>query len=106
MTAKGFGSQTSQRLLKGGRCDFRDLLPVVGWCDKAFHYFSTLLPVGDILPSSQTESYELPCEVAGMSGIFRETPNEFSLFHDKSLLYHWQKGQDWADVVSPQVIWK
>jgi len=41
-TAHGFAAQISQKD-PGPLPDFRDLLPVAGWCDKAFRYLTGLL---------------------------------------------------------------
>lgn len=114
-SASGFASQSSQRP-PGSLPDFRDVLPVSGWNDKAFRYLTTLLPDG--MASSDTPSLawdahsepaEIECTVRGRAACYYEDDERIELRRgtsDSSVLYRWYKGAAWADVCAQPLLWK
>lgn len=105
-TARGFGAQIKQQERRGDLPDFRNNLPVAGWADKAFRYLAGALPAGATLPPAELAPAETLCDVKGQQATWLETEAEMSLVADKRTLYHWQKGQPWAETVAPEVMWK
>lgn len=94
--AEGFASQASQRPPLG-LPDARDLLPVVGWADKAFRYLAgdaerLDLPEG----GAQTAAVELPCHFVGRPAVFREDEAVAEITAGRDVLYRWRKGETWA----------
>jgi hypothetical protein len=104
-TAEGFSAQTVGHRLSQVPA-FRDLLPVVGWNDKAFRFLTTLLPAGAQLPEVGSEPYEMPCAVERGQGVWSETPAHLELRIGNDVVYHWQKGSPWAAVAAPELVWK
>lgn len=97
-TATGFASQAGGRLPT--LPDVRDILHVVGWCDKAFRYLTTLVEPGlDLLPL-ESNAIELVCIFQGKNMILIETPEKLEIRHHKTniLCYSWQKRQVWAEI--------
>jgi hypothetical protein len=95
-TAHGFASQVSQRE-PGALPDWRDLLSVCGWADKAFRYLtgqvSGALPADDTKP----DRVEAECRFQGQLGVYREDGDEI-VWENGQVGYHWQKGASWASV--------
>ena len=124
-TAHGFASQVAQRD-PGAVPEFRDLLPVVGWTDKVFRYLTDQLPEGDMLRPAQNGSlrhchpeqregsrstepdgtFEEPCTLHGQRCLYREDARAIELRQGSRVLYRWIKGADWAEVSTPEVMWK
>jgi hypothetical protein len=90
--ARGFRSQISQKEAVGPP-DVRDLLPVVGWNDKAFRALAGR--VDTLQPAPRLPPAELECSWRGRKGRYRETDDGFSFVADR-LHYRWQKSQPWA----------
>ena len=106
-TAFGFGSQISQQSPNGSPDDFRDLMAVTGWCDKGFAYLATILAEDELLPEPDLGECILPCSIRGQAATWRETAEEMNLtLANGHRLYHWRKGQNWADVVTPELLWR
>jgi hypothetical protein len=94
-TAWGFSRLVSQGHPPAS-AEFRDLLPVCGWVDKAFHFLAR--QVDGALPATTTVSREIrqPCTFAGQSGTYVETETDIRFQQGQESLYHWQKGSPWA----------
>jgi hypothetical protein len=77
--------------------DFRDLLAVTGWVDKAFHFLTSL--VGDKFLSDEItlQSYEQPCQYHGQICTYYEDKYKIEVHRKDKVFYRWQKGADWAD---------
>jgi hypothetical protein len=105
-TAWGFSSQINQKPPNGCLPDFRDNIPVAGWCDKAFAYLASLVPEGQPLPPPRISDVTLECQIREQPAVWTETATEMKLVQGDRTPYHWRKGQPWADVVSPEVMWK
>ncbi|NTV62676.1 MAG: hypothetical protein HGA65_03940 [Oscillochloris sp.] len=92
-TAVGFAAQHGGR--PGRMLDFRDVLPVAGWCDKAFRALAARCESS--LPVATSESYETPCQMLGQLCTFMETPERIELRRGRRTRYRWLKGQPWAE---------
>jgi hypothetical protein len=104
-TAHGYAAQIRQKT-PGPLPDFRDLLPVAGWCDKAFRYFATRVPIRRQLPPAVTETVNLTCQIRGRPATWMESAEEMQLSRNRRMLYRWQKGSRWAAIVAPETSWK
>lgn len=105
-TARGFGAQVSQNTGPAPLPDFRDCIPVVGWCAMAFRHLAGQVPVGRPLPVSAVGHDHTPCLIRRSRATWTETQTEMNLAVDGRVVYRWQKGEPWADVVEPEVMWK
>jgi hypothetical protein len=109
-TAHGFAAQVSQRD-PGALPEFRDLLPVVGWGDKAFRYLSEVLvhdsPAGPATAGGEApQLWEVACQFRGVECRYREDAAAIELWHGTELWYRWRKGAPWADACAPDRFWK
>jgi hypothetical protein len=92
--------------------EFRDLLPVVGWNDKAFRCLAEILPVP--APEPCTMGGEKPlqwpldheCSLRGRRCRYREDERALELYRNGELLYRWQKGAAWAETCAAELRWK
>jgi hypothetical protein len=97
-TAEGFGAQAGGQ--PGQLPDIRDVLHVVGWCDKAFRYLAghaAAMP-GD----AATASYETACTFRGHTARLVETPDLVEVISCGRARYRWRKGERWPDVAEPE----
>ncbi len=82
--------------------DFRDVLPVAGWCDKAFRGLAQYLPDDSHHPIFTTESSEtrVSCTWKGVDCLYIETRDEISLHKKRNgqQLYQWLKQQTYPTV--------
>ncbi len=104
--AAGFSAHTRQRE-SAGPPDVRDLVPVVGWNDKAFRGLTTLLPHGSRVGATPTADvgYETPATWwsfggRGSSVVYRENAESVAVVSRRAELYSWHKGETWATVRS------
>ncbi|MBN1137160.1 MAG: hypothetical protein JXM73_11275 [Anaerolineae bacterium] len=98
-TAHGFGAQMAQRG-PGPLPEFRDILPVVGWIDKAFKYLTQISPMLDKQPAitpQRQPSYETECMFGSHQMYYLEEGKAVSLLKGKVRVYHWRKQTSWAD---------
>jgi len=95
-TGVGF-SRKGLRLNSSNVPDFRDVLPVVGWVDKAFRALVLCLPPGMSLRSQTLEDSNRDYSVAvtwrRRSYKFLEDENSIRLFRGEKLAYNWVKGR-------------
>ena len=96
-TATGFAAQAGGR--KPGLPDVRDLLHVVGWCDKAFRYLAA--HAGPQLPKSRSGPFTAVCRLRGRPMQFVETPDVVHVGDDRQVYYRWRKGAAWPEVAAP-----
>ena len=98
-TATGFAQQAGRP--NSQRPDVRDLLHVVGWCDKAFRYLAT---VGD-LPDPETPVelgiFETACTFRGKHMRFLESQTEIVITANQQVQYRWRKGAPQPDIATP-----
>jgi hypothetical protein len=105
-TARGFAAQVEQRL-KGDLPEFRDVLPVCGWADKAFRCLAGGLPAGAALPDAAADdAVDIPCTLRGQRAVYSETRGEIAIRRGGDLLYRWRKGDSWAADCAPEMLWK
>lgn len=86
---KGLARPTKER-------DLRDILPVVGWTDKAFRALVLALPQGATLPVAEPSTSLVPATWRGSAGHFQETETSFA-FTSRRHQYHWTKGTSAPD---------
>ena len=104
-TAHGFASQTTQHT-PSTTPDFRDLLPVCGWSDKAFRYLTSQVPQGSTLPAARLAPHTVPCQTRAQRGIWSESDEAMSVAINNVTAYHWHKGTQWATNVALEALWK
>jgi hypothetical protein len=96
-TASGFAALGSSRP-SGGVLEFRDVLPVTGWCDKAFRAL-TMVASDNTGASMTTPAVptEVVCQWRGRPCCYREDDKRLSLTDVRSgeLLYLWHKGESY-----------
>ena len=82
--------------------DFRDVLPVAGWTDKAFRGLALSLPVGfnDQVSLAAQSPTNVACTWKGTPCLYVESEDELSLIskHGNRPLYRWQKRLPYPDV--------
>lgn len=97
-TATGFAAQI------GGRPprvpDMRDVLHVVGWCDKAFRYLAA--HIGSALPPARSGRFEAACTFQGHTMHLVETPDILEVSHRNATCYRWHKGATWTAIAAPK----
>lgn len=98
-TASGFGDLESF----GGHSrlpDFRDLLPVCGWVDKAFHDLAgRILPGEKLAQMASTQPVSIECTFQGRAAMYTEDENYIQVTRAGQTCYSWQKGTVWAALV-------
>lgn len=99
-TASGFAHQGSRR--DGQLVEFRDLLPVVGWADKAFRYFGDRAKELHSADAVETE-VRRSCVFRGRRGVFVMDARGVRLESAGRVVYWWRYGQGWAEA-EPWVI--
>jgi hypothetical protein len=104
-TAHGFASQINQRKPKDIP-DFRDLLPVCGWVDKAFRCLVDALPDGVTLPTFVSQPYTTVCLLRGRKAEYYEDDERIELRQKRQVVYRWLKGTTWAEIHTPELLWK
>lgn len=93
-TAAGFAAQAGGR--PGPLPDFRDLLPVAGWCDKAFRYLAGRARGG--LAAATLAPDEAECTFGGRRMRYRETPELIEVVAGKEARYRWRKGAERPEI--------
>jgi hypothetical protein len=104
-SAEGFGSQVSQRP-PSGTPDPRDLLPVVGWNDKALRYLAT--EVTEVRDDETVLQEGVQRSISAVRCVHRGRPIELweddraiELRRDGGAVYRWLKGTEWAEAAGP-----
>ncbi|PDV99085.1 hypothetical protein [Candidatus Chloroploca asiatica] len=93
-TATGFAGQANKR--PSQIPDFRDLLPVAGWCHKAFRYLASCV-TGE-LPVVTSATYETECTFGGRCLHYRETPDLIEACNGQEPRYRWFKSASRPEV--------
>ena len=97
-SADGFAFQVSQTV-RSGPPDVRDLLPVVGWNDKAFRYLAGQVDA-DVLDEATAGTSSTPvesvCAWRGKVAAYREDERAVEVRVKDESTYRWQKGEPWA----------
>jgi hypothetical protein len=98
-TAHGFAAKGGSSPHHGPP-EIRDLLPVVGWCDKAFRALALLPSPSDPGSPATSEPVTRECTWKGRRLTYEETTDIVSL-RDAATgrpRYRWRKGEVWPDV--------
>jgi hypothetical protein len=98
--ADGFASRVSQAA-KPGPPDVRDLLPVVGWNDKALRYLAGLADsetIDDVMAGTTVVPAETACRWKGRPATYREDGRLVEVRVQGVPGYRWHKGEPWAYV--------
>ena len=82
------------------RPDVRDVLHVVGWCDKAFRFLAA--HAGPHVPHGLSTRFEVDCEFRGQAMHLVETPDALEITSRGAVSYQWRKGETWPQVASPE----
>lgn len=92
--ASGFAAQARQ---SGNPApEFRDVLPVCGWVDKAFRYLAQRpAPPAPGVPRPVSE---VPCTFRDRRVVLTEDAASIAVRHRGALVYRWTKGATWAEV--------
>ncbi len=99
-TAHGFSSQGTSHA-PPTLPEFRDVLPVCGWIDKAFRYLCTF---GAGVPPPQADEIvetDQDCLFQGRVMKYRESEALLELWESRRLVYRWRKGAPWAETIIP-----
>lgn len=97
-TARGFASQTGAEEYLG-LPDFRDLLHVAGWCDKAFRFLTSLLPKNAEIPGTTLREVSSECVFFGRKSLFTEDEKSVLIKDSRGgVLYRWRKGEETAEM--------
>jgi len=97
--AYGFAVQTSSQEYDG-LPDFRDILHVCGWNDKAFRFLTEILPVDSEISEPTIDETASKCVLKGQKCMFMENKKEVELknINTKRIIYKWKKGEPWAQM--------
>jgi len=92
-TAFGFAQRGGRRAYEG-LPEFRDLLPVVGWCDKAFRALTMLVAEIESNPHDEVHEVEVECVWNGNNCRLREDAEQLQLEDQRrrQVIYEWKKG--------------
>lgn len=99
-TAHGFTAITGCE--PGQLPEFRDLLHVSGWVDKAFRALAAQVPIGQSLPNVENSDFNFDCVFRGHKLHFCETSTELSLTRGREVVYRWRKGEPWAEIANQE----
>jgi hypothetical protein len=98
-TARGLGRKGSTRAFDG-LPDFRDLLPVAGWCDKTFRALALLVEPGAQIPDVPVREARLDCTWKARPCFYEETNTTIRLTERRihrggrsPVRYEWRKGE-------------
>jgi hypothetical protein len=104
MTARGFAAQGSDGV-PDGPPELRDLLPVVGWADKALRYLAEASTPDELEAAASDEPVPTPfegkCAFRGRRLWLRLDRSGIELRQRGRIIYRWAAGAAWADPVEP-----
>lgn len=83
-----------------GLPDFRDVLPVAGWCDKAFRALALLIDPEKMSSGVTAQVAEVVCTWKGQRCRYREDTESMSLLRERDdhLLYQWSKRSSYPSI--------
>ncbi|MHB1414321.1 MAG: hypothetical protein ACYC1C_03645 [Chloroflexota bacterium] len=98
-TAYGFAARGSTNYWRGAP-EFRDVLPVVGWCDKVLRALAPLASAGAAPAGDDLGPADLDCTWRGRACIYHEDERRMELREKAGgrTLYRWRKGSGTPDV--------
>jgi hypothetical protein len=96
-TTFGFGTWLG---MNKDKVDFRDVIHVCGWNDKAFRLLSHFIPEVTRIPEANTQKCQVECVFNNRPAIYFEDKNRISVFTESNhkVLYHWDKKLRWANL--------
>lgn len=97
-TAHGFAAQAGGS--PGAAPDLRDVLHVVGWCDKAFRFLAG--HTGAELAAGTSVPFEAACTFRGHALRLVETPQLLEVSRGREVRYRWHKGKPWPEIAAPE----
>jgi hypothetical protein len=99
-TGYGFAQRGSRRAYHGTP-EFRDVLPVVGWCDKAFRALALIAPPTnpEILHRTEAET-QVECIWKGRPCVFHESISDIVVRDARTnqAIFHWSKGECYPSI--------
>jgi len=109
-TAEGFAARVTGRH-RHPQPDIRDVMPVVGWNDKALAFLSMVAPDQKVPSdadltrdrSAATEPISLDVRVAGRLATYVETPASMEATVGDEGVYLWKKSEPWAKVCTDAI---
>ncbi len=98
-TGHGFADKGRHRP-SDGTPEVRDVLPAVGWSDKAFRALAMLPEAAAASPGADTLPVDIACVWRGDRLRYRESPTRIEVVNeaDGHMRYGWDKGRTWPDV--------
>ena len=98
-TAHGFADKGKHRPYEGTP-ELRDVLPAVGWSDKAFRALAMLPEAVSARPGADTHPVDVACVWKGDRLRYRESATRIEVTNeaDGRTRYGWDKGRTWPDV--------
>jgi len=97
-TALGFARKSSFKPRRFGLPDFRDLLAVVGWVDKAFHFLTSFASIefrsSEVLP----QPFERLCQYQMRKYTYFEDQQRIELRTNGGIHYRWLKGSPEVEI--------
>lgn len=97
-TARGFAAQAGGR--RPALPDLRDVLHVVGWCDKALRYLAAHASPG--VAQASTAPFEADCIFQGRALRLRETGTLLEIASGGATVYRWHKAAAWPEIATPE----
>lgn len=87
---------------RNGTPDFRDVLPVAGWCDKTFRAFALLYDAatGTASPTVEAQPAEVACVWKGKDCLYEETADYMQVREKRGrrIIYKWHKRTSYPEV--------
>ena len=97
-TAQGFAGQAGRRAQS--LPDLRDVLHVVGWCDKAFRYLAS--HAGPTQPPVESATFTADCIFRGQTMRLEESHEMLEVVRRGAVCYRWHKGEPWPAIAAPE----
>lgn len=107
-TGHGFSMKISQGQ-PSAKPEFRDVMPVCGWADKAFRYLvsQTSADAFAAVDTTSALDVDIACTVRGQDIHYHEDESVIELRQlNGTTIYQWRKGTDWAHIKTPMLLWK
>jgi hypothetical protein len=96
-TARGFAAQAGGR--PAAQPDVRDVLHVVGWCDKALRYLAAHTSP-EMTETVAPQDFEIDCTFQKRALRLRETATMLEITSRDATLYRWRKGTSWPEIAA------
>lgn len=97
-TARGFAAQAGGK--RQAIPDVRDMLHVVGWCDKVFRYLASQASAA--VEAEPNTTFTADCTFSGERLQLSETPALLEISGSRGVCYRWHKGDTWPVIAAPE----